>query len=101
MGEDLMKRLLLLLPLLCFFNARPVFAVDWAVWLSGVYCQAREAGFNHQRAIEMMNYEAKYANGGYAILRDQWQKAQSENEKLTSDIVYSKVKERYSAGVCG
>ena len=42
-----MKRLLLLLPLLCLFNARPLFAVDWAVWLSDVYCQAREAGLNH------------------------------------------------------
>ena len=96
-----MKRLFLLLPLLCLFNARPVFAVDWAVWLSGVYCQAREAGFNHRRAIEMMNYEGFNATGAYAVLRDKWQKAQGENEKLTSDIIYSKVKERHSAGVCG
>ena len=96
-----MKRLLLFLPLLCLFNARPVFAVDWAVWLSGVYCQAREAGFNHRRAIEMMNYEGFNATGAYAVLRDKWQEAQSENEKLTSDIIYSKVKERHSAGVCG
>ena len=96
-----MKRVLLFLPLLCLFNTRPVLAVDWAVWLSGVYCQAREAGFNHRRAIEMMNYEGFNATGAYAVLRDKWQKAQSENEKLTSDIIYSKVKERHSAGVCG
>ena len=52
-----MKRLLLLLPLLCLFNARPLFAVDWAVWLSGVYCQAREAGLNHSLLfIEFLTY---------------------------------------------
>ena len=96
-----MKRLLLFLPLLCLFNARPVFAVDWAVWLSGVYCQAREAGFNHPRAIEIMNYEANNATGGYAILRDRWQKAYRENKQLTIDIISSKMKERSRAGVCG
>ena len=96
-----MKRLLLLVPLLCLLSPRPALAVDWAVWLSGVYCQAREAGFNHERALEMMNYEGANASGAYAILRDKWQKSQNENGKLTSEIIYSKVQERYRIGVCG
>ena len=67
-----MKRLLLLLPLVCCVNTRPAHATDWAIWLAHTYCEARQSGFDNDRAVEMMFYEG---NNGYDHIRIPWQKA--------------------------
>ena len=93
-----MKRLLLLLPLLSSFNARPVLAVGWAHWLAYTYCEARQAGFGHERAVEMMFYEG---NNGYDHIRIPWQKAMREDRQLANEIVSVEIGKRDELGMCG
>ena len=93
-----MKQLLLLLPLLCF-SPQPAMATAWAVWLAGIYCDARNAGFDNDRAVEMMFYEGN--NSHMDHIQKGFKNAMTNDRDLALDMILLHVDKRRGLDICG